>query len=105
MTYTCLGFLESGDVVVGDSEGNINSYSVSAEGDYYRSGSIPAHTRGVASILVMSQGTLLSCGEKDRKITAWDTNRDFVMLGKKLQHTKVFRNNSSLTSRKAFKKC
>ena len=31
MTYTCLGFLESGDVVVGDSEGNINSYSVSAE--------------------------------------------------------------------------
>ena len=31
VTYTCLGFLESGDVVVGDSEGNINSYSVSAE--------------------------------------------------------------------------
>ena len=77
--------------MVGDSEGNINSYSVSAEGDYYRSFSIPAHTKGVSSILVMSQGTLLSCGERDRKITAWDSNRDFVMMGESFKHfNKIF---------------
>ena len=38
ISYQCIAFLESGDVVVGDNEGNINSYSVSAEGDYYRNG-------------------------------------------------------------------
>ena len=80
--YQCLAFLESGDVVTGDNEGNINSYSVSAEGEYYRSFSLPAHIKGVSSLLVMAQGTLLSAGERDRKITAWDSNRDFVMIGK-----------------------
>ena len=108
-------------MVVGDSEGNINSYSVSAEvviytsnhkninkikchfeykyfdqkhveilfltwtvlyqGEYYRSFSLPAHTRGVSSLLVLAQGTLLSAGERDRKVAAWDTARDFVMIG------------------------
>ena len=80
--YQCLAFLESGDVVTGDNEGNINSYSVSAEGEYYRSFSLPAHIKGVSSLLVMAQGTILSAGERDRKITAWDSNRDFVMIGK-----------------------
>ena len=81
IAYQCLAFLESGDVMTGDNEGNINSYSVSAEGEYYRSFSLPAHIKGVSSLLVMSQGTLLSSGERDRKITAWDSNRDFVMIG------------------------
>ena len=55
---------------------------MSAEGEYYRSFSLPAHIKGVSSLLVMAQGTLLSAGERDRKITAWDSNRDFVMIGK-----------------------
>ena len=82
IVYQCLAFLESGDVVTGDNEGNLNSYSVSAEGDYYRSFSIPAHTKGVVSILVLSQGTVLTAGGRDRKITAWDSHREFVMIGK-----------------------
>ena len=81
IVYQCLAFLESGDVVTGDNEGNLNSYSVSAEGDYYRSFSIPAHTKGVVSILVLSQGTVLTAGGRDRKITAWDSHREFVMIG------------------------
>ena len=81
LVYQCLAFLESGDVVTGDNEGNLNSYSVSADGDYYRSFSVPAHTKGVSSILVLSQGTLLTSGSRDRRITAWDSHREFVMIG------------------------
>ena len=51
------------------------------QGEYYRSFSLPAHTRGVSSLLVLAQGTLLSAGERDRKVAAWDTARDFVMIG------------------------
>ena len=82
LVYLCLAFLESGDVVTGDNEGNLNSYSVSADGDYYRSFSVPAHTKGVSSILVLSQGTLLTSGARDRRVTAWDSHREFVMIGK-----------------------
>ena len=82
LVYQCLAFLESGDVVTGDNEGNLNSYSVSADGDYYRSFSVPAHTKGVSSILVLSQGTLLTSGARDRRITAWDSHKEFVMIGK-----------------------
>ena len=97
--YQCLTYLESGDVVAGDSSGtiiimimiiiiiiimigNISCFSVSAEGDYYRTHSWSAHSRGgVSSIMVMSQGTLLSAGDRDRRIVAWDSNRDFEPLG------------------------
>ena len=85
LVYQCLAFLESGDVVTGDNEGNLNSYSVSADGDYYRSFSVPAHTKGVSSILVLSQGTLLTSGSRDRRITAWDSHREFVMIGKSVR--------------------
>jgi len=80
IVYQCIAFLESGDLVTGDSDGNINSYSVSAEGEYFRSFSIPAHTKGVSSILAMAEGTILSAGDKDRKICAWDSARDFIMI-------------------------
>ena len=63
----------------------ISSFSQNQEifiqGEYYRSFSLPAHTRGVSSLLVLAQGTLLSAGERDRKVAAWDTARDFVMIG------------------------
>ena len=57
------------------------TWNVLYQGEYYRSFSLPAHTRGVSSLLVLAQGTLLSAGERDRKVAAWDTARDFVMIG------------------------
>lgn len=62
--------------------GNISVYSVSAEGDYYRTVVWAGHSRGgVASLLVLAQGTLLSAGDRDRRVVAWDSNRDFVVIG------------------------
>ena len=77
VTFQTITFLESGDLVAGDSEGFISSYSVTAEGEYFRSMKYSAHDKGISCIILMIEGTLLSSGEKDRSIKAWDTNRDF----------------------------
>jgi len=43
VTATCICFMESGDVVVGDDAGLIRVYSVSNVGEYYKSTEFQAH--------------------------------------------------------------
>jgi hypothetical protein len=47
--------------------------------------SIQAHTKGISALVMLSEGTLLSGGEKDRKIIAWDTLQNY----KKITEAKV----------------
>lgn len=44
-----------------------------------------AHNKGVSSLIMLSEGTLLSGGEKDRRIAAWDSLQNY----KKITDTKV----------------
>ena len=44
-----------------------------------------AHTKGISALVMLSEGTLLSGGERDRKIIAWDTLQNY----KKITETKV----------------
>jgi hypothetical protein len=46
---------------------------------------IQAHTKGISALVMLSEGTLLSGGEKDRKIIAWDTLQNY----KKITEAKV----------------
>lgn len=68
----CLAFAENGDVISGDSNGNIfiwpkgnNRISKAIEG---------VHEGGIFSVCVMKDGTLLSGGGKDRKIVQFDSS-------------------------------
>jgi microtubule-associated protein-like 1/2 len=47
--------------------------------------------KGISALVMLSEGTLLSGGERDRKIIAWDTLQNY----KKITETKVgqLRNN------------
>ena len=78
----CLAFLTSGDVVVGDSEGNVSTYSVTHEGEYYRSHSFLAHDTkgGVSALLVLPEGTLITAGAADSRLVAWDIHADFERI-------------------------
>ena len=80
LNYHCLAFLESGDLVVGDSEGFVSSFSVTNEGEYFRSFKFAAHEKGISCITIMIEGTLVTAGEKDRMIKAWDSNREFERI-------------------------
>lgn len=44
-----------------------------------------AHTKGISSLIMLSEGTLISGGEKDRKIAAWDSLQNY----KRITETKV----------------
>lgn len=44
-----------------------------------------AHNKGISSLVMLSEGTLLSGGEKDRKIAAWDSLQNY----KRITDTKV----------------
>ena len=80
LTYQSLAFLESGDLVVGDNEGFVSSYSVTNEGEYFRSFKFSAHEKGISCITIMTEGTLVTAGERDRLVKAWDSNRDFEKI-------------------------
>ncbi|XP_059148257.1 echinoderm microtubule-associated protein-like 2 isoform X3 [Physella acuta] len=68
----CLAFADNGDILSGDSSGNI---FVWGKGSQRISVAIPsAHEGGVFSLCVMKDGTLLSGGGKDRKIIQWDSS-------------------------------
>jgi microtubule-associated protein-like 1/2 len=41
--------------------------------------------KGIGALVMLSEGTLLSGGERDRKIIAWDTLQNY----KKITETKV----------------
>ena len=91
-TVTCLTFLESGDLVVGDDTGCVRIYSVTDEGDYFISQELDkAHIdtnnpklNGVGSVLVLQDGslheTLVTGGSGDRKVITWDILTNFTKL-------------------------
>ena len=39
-----------------------------------------AHTKGISCLVMLSEGTLLSGGEKDRKIAAWDSLQNYKRI-------------------------
>lgn len=82
---TSLQFEQDGDVVTADSDGFITIYSVDSNGAYFVRMEFEAHNKGISSLVMLSEGTLLSGGEKDRKIIAWDSLQNY----KKITETKV----------------
>ena len=80
LTYTCVNFLESGDLVVGDSEGEVSVFTVSRDGEYYKSTAVQAHTCGVSALLPLGEGVLVSAGVDDGLLEGWDTMQDFNKL-------------------------
>ena len=79
-SVTCLQFEPEGDVVTGDSDGFITVYSVDSDGTYYVRMEYEAHNKGVSALIMLSEGTLLSGGEKDRRIAAWDSLQNFKKI-------------------------
>lgn len=82
---TSIQFEQDGDVVTADSDGFITVYSVDADGAYFVRMEFEAHNKGISSLVMLSEGTLLSGGEKDRKIAAWDSLQNY----KRITDTKV----------------
>lgn len=78
-------FEQDGDVITADSDGFITIYSVDSDGAYFVRMEFEAHNKGVSSLVMLSEGTLLSGGEKDRKIAAWDSLQNY----KRITDTKV----------------
>ncbi|XP_065211551.1 echinoderm microtubule-associated protein-like CG42247 isoform X2 [Planococcus citri] len=85
---TSLQFEQDGDVVTADSDGFITIYSVDSNGAYFVRMEFEAHNKGISSLVMLSEGTLLSGGEKDRKIIAWDSLQNY----KKITETKLNEN-------------
>ena len=80
LSYTCITFLDSGDLVAGDTSGGISTFTVSNEGEYFRSLVVSAHHREVSALLVLGSGVLLSAGGHDRRLVAWDSVKDFALV-------------------------
>lgn len=82
---TSVQFEPDGDVITADSDGFITIYSVDSDGAYFVRIEFEAHTKGIGCLIMLGEGTLLSGGEKDRKIAAWDSLQNY----KKIADTKV----------------
>jgi echinoderm microtubule-associated protein-like 1/2 len=65
--------------------GFITVYSVDADGAYFVRMEFEAHNKGISCLVMLSEGTLLSGGERDRKICAWDSLQNY----KKITEIKV----------------
>lgn len=68
----CLAFADNGDVLSGDSNGNIFVWCKG--GNRISQAILGAHEGGVFSLCVLKNGLLLSGGGKDRRIVEWDGN-------------------------------
>ncbi|XP_043497504.1 echinoderm microtubule-associated protein-like CG42247 [Polistes fuscatus] len=77
---TSIQFEQDGDVITADSDGFITVYSVDADGAYFVRMEFEAHNKGISSLVMLSEGTLLSGGEKDRKIAAWDSLQNYKRI-------------------------
>lgn len=102
---TSLQFEQEGDVITADGDGFITIYSVDSDGAYYVRMEFEvddskiflkllcslffllfqAHNKGINALIMLQEGTLLSGGEKDRKIIAWDSLQNY----NKITETKV----------------
>ncbi|XP_044754220.1 echinoderm microtubule-associated protein-like CG42247 [Coccinella septempunctata] len=77
---TALQFEQDGDVITADTDGFITVYSVDSDGAYFVKMEYEAHNKGVSALVMLSEGTLLSGGEKDRKICAWDSLQNYKKI-------------------------
>ncbi|XP_062700192.1 echinoderm microtubule-associated protein-like CG42247 isoform X2 [Aedes albopictus] len=77
---TCVQFEPDGDVITADSDGFITIYSVDADGAYFVRMEFEAHNKAIACLVMLSEGTLISGGEKDRKIAAWDSLQNYKRI-------------------------
>ncbi|KAI8788322.1 echinoderm microtubule-associated protein-like 2 isoform X1 [Biomphalaria glabrata] len=66
----CLAFADNGDVLSGDSNGNIFVWGRGSQ--RIINAKLAAHDGGVFSLCVLKDGNLISGGGKDRKIIQWD---------------------------------
>lgn len=60
--------------------GFITVYSVDADGAYFVRMEFEAHNKGISCLVMLSEGTLLSGGERDRKIAAWDSLQNYKRI-------------------------
>ncbi|XP_048838244.1 echinoderm microtubule-associated protein-like 2 isoform X2 [Brienomyrus brachyistius] len=66
----CLTFAENGDVITGDSSGNIYIWG---KGGYRITQVVSgAHEGGIFALCLLKDGTLVSGGGKDRRVVQWD---------------------------------
>lgn len=77
---TSVQFEPDGDVITADSDGFITIYSVDADGAYFIRMEFEAHSKGISCLVMLSEGTLLSGGEKDRKVAAWDSLQNYKRI-------------------------
>ncbi|XP_058839557.1 echinoderm microtubule-associated protein-like CG42247 [Topomyia yanbarensis] len=77
---TCVQFEPDGDVITADSDGFITIYSVDADGAYFVRMEFEAHSKAISCLVMLSEGTLISGGEKDRKIAAWDSLQNYKRI-------------------------
>lgn len=74
-SINCIAFLFSGDIVTGDTSGNIMVWDKDATDAFTCKFAVQAHNASIMSICLMEDGTLLT-GSK-HEIKAWDTNSNF----------------------------
>ncbi|XP_065077410.1 echinoderm microtubule-associated protein-like CG42247 [Ochlerotatus camptorhynchus] len=77
---TCVQFEPDGDVITADNDGFITIYSVDADGAYFVRMEFEAHSKAISCLVMLSEGTLISGGEKDRKIAAWDSLQNYKRI-------------------------
>ncbi|KAF5910455.1 hypothetical protein HPG69_018229 [Diceros bicornis minor] len=68
----CVTFLEGGDVVTGDSGGNL--YVWGKGGNRITQAVLGAHDGGVFGLCVLRDGTLVSGGGRDRRVVLWGSD-------------------------------
>ncbi len=67
-----------GEVITGDSSGNIIVWGKDQRSIFYIKHSIVrAHEKSVFSLCHLEDGTLVSGGGLDRRIIAWDGSQDY----------------------------
>ncbi|XP_038623371.1 echinoderm microtubule-associated protein-like 2 isoform X1 [Tachyglossus aculeatus] len=66
----CVAFTEEGDVVTGDSSGNL--YVWGKGGTRITQAVVGAHEGGVFGLCTLRDGTLVSGGGRDRRVVLWD---------------------------------
>ncbi|XP_051062906.1 LOW QUALITY PROTEIN: echinoderm microtubule-associated protein-like 2 [Phodopus roborovskii] len=73
----CVAFLEGGDVVTGDSGGNI--YVWGKGGNRITQEVLGAHDGGVFGLCALRDGTLVSGGGRDRRVVLWGSDYSKVL--------------------------
>uniref|UniRef100_A0A8C0KDA8 EMAP like 2 n=1 Tax=Canis lupus dingo TaxID=286419 RepID=A0A8C0KDA8_CANLU len=70
----CVTFLEGGDVVTGDSGGNLYVWGKGQCGNRITQAVLGAHDGGVFGLCALRDGTLVSGGGRDRRVVLWGSD-------------------------------